>query len=65
MDIDGLKEIAPHYVALMLLVVLVLTVLQAVVGELGFWIELGIVLVLAVAYRPVVLRLGIAPSGWK
>jgi hypothetical protein len=65
MDTDGLKEVVPHYVALMLLVFLVLTAVQAVVGELGFWVELAVVLVVAVAYRPIVTRLGVAPSGWK
>lgn len=65
MDIDGLKEVAPHYVALVLLVILVLTVVRGVVGEIGFWTEMAIVLVLAFAYRPIVMRLGLAPSGWK
>jgi len=65
MNIDGLKELAPHYVALMILVVLVLSVTQAVVGEVGFWMELVIVLAVVFAYRPIVIRLGVAPSGWK
>mgnify|MGYP006287535347 CR=1 FL=1 len=65
MDIDGLKELVPHYVALMILVVLALSTVQAAVGEIGFWTELAIVLVIALAYRPIVVRLGVAPSGWK
>ncbi|MBX0305659.1 hypothetical protein [Haloarcula salinisoli] len=65
MDVDGLKEVAPHYIALAILVVLVLTTVEAVVGELGFWPELAIVLGIAVAYRPLVVRLGVAPSGWQ
>ena len=65
MDIDGLKELAPHYVALLILVFLVLTAVQAVVGEIGFWMELAIVLVIVFAYRPIVVRLGVAPSGWN
>jgi len=65
MDVDALKELAPHYIALMILVVLVLTVVQAVVGEIGFWAELAIVLGLVFAYRPIVVRLGVAPSGWE
>ncbi len=65
MDTDGLKELAPHYLALLIIVFLVLTVVQAVWGEVRFWIELAIVLVVALAYRPIVIRLGVAPSGWK
>jgi len=65
MDIDGLKELAPHYVALLILVFLVLTAVQAVVGEIGFWVELAIILVVVFTYRPIVVRLGVAPSGWE
>jgi len=65
MDTDGLKQLAPHYIAMLVLVVLVLTVVQTAVGEIGFWLELAIVLVVVFAYRPIVVRLGVAPSGWR
>jgi len=65
MDIDGLKELVPHYVAVMILVVLVLTVVQAAVGEIGFVIEIALILVIVLAYRVIVMRLGVAPSGWQ
>jgi Flp pilus assembly protein TadB len=65
MDTEGLKELVPHYVALMLLVFLVLTVVRATVGDIGFWLELAVVLVVVFVYRPVVVRLGVAPSGWE
>jgi hypothetical protein len=35
------------------------------VGEIGFWPELAIIIVVVVVYRPVVMRLGIGPSGWE
>jgi len=65
MDIDGLKELVPHYVAVMLLVVIILTAVQAVVGEIGLLIEVAIILVVVFAYRVIVMRLGVAPSGWQ
>jgi hypothetical protein len=65
MDTDRLMELAPHYIAMFMLVFVVLTAIQAVVGEVGFWIELAIVVVVVFAYRPVVVRLGFAPSGWR
>ena len=65
MDTDRLKELAPHYVAMFVLVFLVLGIVQAVVGEVGFWVELGIIVVAASAYRPLVTRLGVAPSSWE
>jgi hypothetical protein len=65
MDTDRLIEVAPHYVAMFLLLFLILAIIEVVVGELSFWIELMIVFVVVFAYRPLVLRLGIAPSGWE
>jgi len=65
MDTDQLKELVPHYVAMLLLVFLALTLVRATVGELDFWTELVVVVVLVFAYRPIVARLGIAPSAWE
>jgi hypothetical protein len=65
MDTDQLKELVPHYVAMLVLVFLVLGIVQAIVGEVGFWVELGIIVVAAAAYRPLVTRLGIGPSSWE
>ena len=65
MDTDRLLDLAPHYLAMFVLVFLVLAIVQAVVGELGFWVELGIILVVVFAYRPLVMRLGIGPSSWE
>ena len=65
MDKDQLLELVPHYLAMFLLVSLVLRIVGAVVGEIGFWPELAIILVVLVVYRPIVMRLGIGPSGWE
>jgi amino acid permease len=65
MDTDRLKELAPHYIAMFVCVFVVLTVVQAAVGEVGFWVEMAIVVVVVFAYRPAVVRLGIAPSEWE
>lgn len=65
MDTDRLIELAPHYVAMLLLVFLVLAIIEVVVGDINFWAELVIVFGVVFAYRPLVLRLGIAPRGWE
>jgi len=65
MDTAQLKELAPHYIAMLILVFGVLAMVRAAVGELSFWIELVIIVVLVFAYRPVVMRLGIGPSVWE
>lgn len=65
MDRGQLLEIGAHYVAMLLSLFLLLAVVRALVGETGFWTELAIVLLIAVSYRPVVRRLGVAPSAWE
>ena len=64
MDTERLKEIAPHYIAMFVSIFLVLAVIEALVGEIGFWIEFAIIMLVVFAYRPIVRRLGIGPSGW-
>ncbi|WP_323674205.1 hypothetical protein [Halorubellus sp. PRR65] len=65
MDTDQLKELVPHYLAMILLVFAVLTVVRTAVGDLGFWGELVVVVAIAFAYRPAVVRLGVAPTVWE
>lgn len=65
MDTNRLMQLLPHYLAMLLLVFLVLAIVRAVVGEIGFWIELAIIVAVVFAYRPIVMRLGIGPSGWE
>jgi hypothetical protein len=65
MDRTQLLELVPHYVAMLLLVFVVLTSVRAVAGEVGFWVELAIVVVVVFGYRPIVLRLGLGPSIWE
>lgn len=65
MDRDRLLELVPHYLAMLVLVSLVLEVLRITVGDLGFWTELVIIVVIVALYRPVVVRLGYGPSAWE
>ena len=65
MDTETLVELLPHYVGMLILVFGVLTTVQLAVGSVGFLVEFVIVVTIAVAYRPLVLRLGIAPSSWE
>ncbi len=65
MDTDQLRELAPHYLAMLLLVFGGLAIVRAIVGEIGFWTELAIIFVIVFAYRPIVVRLGIGPRKWE
>lgn len=65
MDTERLVELASHYIAMLLLVFAALFVIRRTLGDLGFWYEFAIVLVIAILYRPIVVRLGVAPSAWE
>lgn len=59
-----LVELLPHYLALLILIFLVLAIVRATMGDLGFWIELAIVVAVGLGYPTVVRMLGVAPSAW-
>lgn len=63
--LDRIAELVPHYVAMIATVFLVLWIVRATAGDLGFWVELLFVLVVAIAYPALVRRLGVAPSSWE
>ncbi|ERH03096.1 MAG: hypothetical protein J07HN6_00099 [Halonotius sp. J07HN6] len=65
MDKNTLIELVPHYIGMLILVFGILGIVQLSVGQVGFFVEFAIVVTIAVAYRPLVLRLGIAPSTWE
>lgn len=64
-DTDTIVELVPHYLAMLVIVSLVLGVVRRVAGDVGFVVELVIVLVVVFAYPFVVRRLGVAPSVWE
>ena len=65
MDTAKLMELVPHYIAMLILVFGSLAIIRAAVGDLNFWVELVIIVVIVFVYRPVVMRLGVGPSSWE
>ncbi|MFB6227890.1 MAG: hypothetical protein ABEH88_04800 [Halobacteriales archaeon] len=65
MDTDKLLELAPHYLALVVLIFAVLAAVEFLVGGVALLIELVTAGTVAFLYRPIVVRLGIAPSIWE
>jgi hypothetical protein len=65
MDTDKLLELAPHYLALVVLIFAVLAAVEFLVGGVALLIELIIAGTVAFLYRPIVVRLGVAPSIWE
>ena len=64
MDRTEAKQLAPHYVAVMALVFVVVAGLDFFVG-LPFWIGVVLALGIGALYRPLVLALGVAPEPWR
>ena len=64
-DMDRIRELVPHYIAMLAIVFLTIFLVRVTVGDLGFWIELAIVVIVAAAYQPLVRRLGVAPDAWE
>ena len=65
MDTHRLLELTAHYVAMLLVWIVVLTSLRALVGALSVWIELAVIVVVVLAYRLIVQQLGIMPRAWE
>ena len=65
MDQNYLRELVPHYLAMLILGFGSLAVLRWAVEDPQLWIELAIVLSVVFSYRPAVLILGIAPDSWQ
>lgn len=65
MDTTRILELLAHYLVMLLLVFGALAVMRSVLGDMGFWIELVVVIIIAFAYRPIVIRLGVAPTAWE
>ncbi|MFC7140244.1 hypothetical protein ACFQMA_10430 [Halosimplex aquaticum] len=51
-DTGELLELVAHYVVILIIVTIVLAVVRSVVGDIGFWVELGVIVVLVALYRP-------------
>jgi hypothetical protein len=65
MNTSTVRDLAPHYIAMFILVLGVLATVRAAVGNLSFWIEFMVIAVIVFLYRPIVMQLGIGPSGWE
>lgn len=58
-------ELLPHYLANLVLVVLAVGAVRRFVGDFGVPVELGLVVVVVLAYPTAVRMLGVAPSAWE
>lgn len=62
---EKIRQLAPHWAAMFLLMIAVLTLVERVVGSVGFVPSVALVVAVAVAYPFVVRALGVAPPVWQ
>ena len=67
MNWDAIRELLPHYVALIVILTVILTALQFLWpgGEPSLWVQIGVAVVLGLAYPNAVRYLGYAPAAWE
>ncbi|TKR24839.1 hypothetical protein [Natronomonas salsuginis] len=61
---ERVLNVLPHYLVLLILVFVLLAAVRELLGDLGFAVELLLVLAVTIAYPPVVRRMGVAPESW-
>jgi uncharacterized membrane protein len=64
-DTQKILELVPHYIAMLVLVFLAISVLRTALGESNLIVEFAVILVLVFLYPFGVRRLGVAPSHWE
>lgn len=60
-----LRQLLPHYLVLIIILSVVLTALRTYVPGAGMLVQIGIAVVLGLAYPPVLRYLGLAPEPWR
>lgn len=64
-DTDRILAVLPHYAAMLILALGAVQLVTIALGELGFWAEFAVILVVVFAYRPVITMLGFEPEPWS
>lgn len=62
---ESIRQLLPHYVVLILLLMVVVTALRAVFPGLGFWVTFVIALLVSILYPFATRALGVAPEPWQ
>jgi len=62
---EKVRQLAPHWAAMFLLMIAVLTLVERAVGEVGVVPSVGLVIAVGVGYPYAVRALGVAPPVWR
>jgi hypothetical protein len=64
-DTQTIRELAPHYVVMLVVVFAVVRAFRGLVGETRLLVEFVVILAVVFLYPFLVRRLGYAPSAWE
>lgn len=62
---ESVRELAPHYVLLVLIILAVITGLELIYPDLSIVVQLIVALAIAMAYPFVLKKMGRAPEAWQ
>lgn len=62
---EHLREVLPHYLAMFLAVLVVVSAVRVTVGRPDLLVELAVVVAVCILYMLAARRLGVAPSSWE
>lgn len=61
---EKVRQLAPHWAVMVIIMYALLAVIQIVYGQLSFWQSVLLVVFIAFAYPTAVRMLGVAPEVW-
>lgn len=60
-----LRQLLPHYLVLIILLSVILTLMRTFVPGANMWVQIGVAVILGLAYPAVLRYLGVAPEPWR
>lgn len=60
-----IRQLAPHWAAMFVLMILFVAIGESVVGSLSIWHSTAVIVATAIVYPTAVRYLGIAPETWQ
>lgn len=60
-----IRQLLPHYLILIIILSVVLTLMRMFVPGAGMWIQVGVAVILGLLYPPLLRYLGKAPEAWQ
>lgn len=59
------RQLLPHYLILIIILSVVLTIMRAYVPGANMWVQIGVAVILGLLYPPFLRYIGFAPEAWQ